>query len=326
MVDSRFSQQELHAWQPILTPGWVIAIFTFIGLVFIPIGVASLFASEQVVEVPLRYDDQCLPSLYKDDAMTYIKGNRISKTCTKKLTVKSKMKAPIYVYYQLSNFYQNHRHYVKSRDHKQLRSKADENDVGKCFPEDYTANGYLPVVPCGLAAWSLFNDTYRFSNNNKDLVINKKNIAWKSDQKAKFGSDVYPKNFQTGSLIGGARLNESIPLSEQEDLIVWMRTAALPTFRKLYGKIEVDLEANDEITVVIENNYNTYQFGGTKSVILSTTTWIGGKNDFLGIAYILIGGLSLVYSLVFLLMYLMKPRPLGDPRYLTWNKNSKCLN
>lgn len=104
--------------------------------------------------------------------------------------------------------------YVKSRDHKQLRSKADENDVGKCFPEDYTANGYLPVVPCGLAAWSLFNDTYRFSNNNKDLVINKKNIAWKSDQKAKFGSDVYPKNFQTGSLIGGARLNESIPVSK----------------------------------------------------------------------------------------------------------------
>ena len=97
-------------------------------------------------------------------------------------------------------------------------------------------------------------------------------------------------------------------MSEQEDLIVWMRTAALPTFRKLYGKIEVDLEANNEITVVIENNYNTYQFGGKKSVILSTTTWIGGKNDLLGIVYILIGGLSLVYSLVFLLMYMMKPR------------------
>ncbi|KAI5432436.1 variant 2, ALA-interacting subunit 3, partial [Lathyrus oleraceus] len=317
---SRFSQQELPAWQPILTPGWVISIFTFIGLVFIPIGVASLFASERVVEVPLRYDDQCLPSLYSHDAMTYIKDDRISKTCAVNFTVKNRMKAPIYVYYQLGNFYQNHRRYVTNRDDKQLRSKADANEVSKCHPEDYTPNGE-PIVPCGLIAWSLFNDTYRISNNNKDLVINKKNIAWKSDQKAKFGSDVHPRNFQSGGLIGGARLNESIPLSEQEDLIVWMRTAALPTFRKLYGKIEVDLDVNDEITRVIENNYNTYQFGGRKSVVLSTTTWIGGKNDFFGIAYILIGGLSWLYSLVFLIMYMMRPRPLGDPTYLSWNRN-----
>ncbi|XP_004493191.1 ALA-interacting subunit 3-like [Cicer arietinum] len=323
---SRFTQQELPAWQPILTPGWVISIFTFIGLIFIPIGIASLFASEHVVEVPFRYDDQCLPSTYRDNAMEYIKDDRTNKTCTKKWTVMNKMKAPVYVYYQLGNFYQNHRRYVKSRDDKQLRSKAGENDVSSCSPEDYTPNesgDQIPVVPCGLIAWSMFNDTYKLSNNNKDLVINKKNIAWKSDQKAKFGSDVYPKNFQAGSLIGGARLNESIPLSEQEDLIVWMRTATLPTFRKLYGKIEVDLEVNDEIMIVIENNYNTYEFGGKKSLILSTTTWIGGKNDFLGIAYILIGGFSLLYSLAFLLMYVMTPRPLGDPTYLSWNRNTE---
>jgi hypothetical protein len=43
-------------------------------------------------------------------------------------------------------------------------------------------------------------------------------------------------------------------LSEQEDLIVWMRRAALPTFRKLYGKIEVDLEVNDEITRLFDPN------------------------------------------------------------------------
>lgn len=102
--------------------------------------------------------------------------------------------------------------YVKSKGDIQLRSKAAENDVSSCKPEDYT-EFRQPIVPCGLIAWSLFNDTYRISSNNKDLVINKKNIAWKSDQKAKFGSDVYPKNFQSGGLIGGARLNESIPVN-----------------------------------------------------------------------------------------------------------------
>lgn len=35
---------------------------------------------------------------------------------------------------------------------------------------------------------------------------------------------------------------------EDEHFIVWMRTAALSTFRNLYGRIEHDLEAADSIT------------------------------------------------------------------------------
>ncbi|XP_029129417.1 putative ALA-interacting subunit 4 isoform X2 [Cajanus cajan] len=231
------------------------------------------------------------------------------------------MEAPIYIYYQLDNYYQNHRRYVKSRNDMQLRNKAAEGDLGNCFPEDKTTDTNQPIVPCGLIAWSLFNDTYRFLTSNKDLTVNKKNIAWGSDQRSKFGSNVYPKNFQSRDLIGGAKLNESIPLSQQEDLIVWMRSAALPTFRKLYGKIETDLEMNDEIEIVIENNYNTYLFGGRKRLVFSTTTLIGGKNPFVGTAYLIVGGLSLFCAITFILLYVIKPRPLGDPSYLSWNRN-----
>lgn len=87
-----------------------------------------------------------------------------------------------------------------------------------------------------------------------------------------------------------------------------MRTAALPTFRKIYGKLKVDLEANDVITVVIQNNYNTYSFGGKKKLVLSTTTWIGGKNDFLGVAYLSVGGLCFSFAIFFILLYVLKPR------------------
>ncbi|KAK7261794.1 hypothetical protein RIF29_28114 [Crotalaria pallida] len=317
---SKFSQQELPAWKPILTPGWVIFTFTVIGIVFIPIGLASLYSSENVEEETIRYDEFCLPPSHVHNALEFIKSASTNKTCSKTWNVKRKMQAPIFIYYQLDNYYQNHRRYVKSRSDKQLWSKSAEGETKSCAPEENTKDKE-PIVPCGLIAWSLFNDTYKFSMKDKDLAVNKKDIAWRSDKKSKFGSDVYPKNFQGGDNIGGGKLNESIPLSEQEDLIVWMRTAALPTFRKLYGKIETDLEANDEIKIVIENNYNTYEFGGTKTLVVSTTTWIGGKNPFLGMAYLFIGGLSLALAVGFILLYVIKPRPLGDPSYLSWNRN-----
>lgn len=101
--------------------------------------------------------------------------------------------------------------YVKSRNDKQLWSKKHEDDTKNCAPEA-TSNG-LSIVPCGLIAWSLFNDSYGFSIKNKIVKVSKKNIAWESDKKHKFGSDVYPKNFQNGVLIGGGKLNSSIPVS-----------------------------------------------------------------------------------------------------------------
>ncbi|KAI6678720.1 hypothetical protein NL676_039516 [Syzygium grande] len=262
---SRFTQQELPACKPILTPGWVITTFILVGVVFIPVGLASLFASQRVVEIVDRYDEDCIPPSFKDKALGYIQDDTTNKTCFRSLTVPKQMKSPIYVYYQLSNFYQNHRRYVKSRSDEQLRSNRSERKTTNCEPEALVGQDQ-PIVPCGLIAWSLFNDTYKFTVNHKPLNVNKSNIAWDSDRKHKFGSDVYPKNFQSGRLIGGAKLDSSIPLSEQEDLIVWMRTAALPTFRKLYGRIETNLEANNKITVTIQNNYNTYDFGGQEAL------------------------------------------------------------
>jgi LEM3 (ligand-effect modulator 3) family / CDC50 family len=103
--------------------------------------------------------------------------------------------------------------------------------------------------------------------------------------------------------------NNKMQLSEQEDLIVWMRPAALPKFRKLYGVIEVDLDANNVVSIHIANNYNTYSFGGAKKVIMTTSKWLGaGRNSFLGFAYLVTGTLSLLLSILFALIHVRNPR------------------
>ncbi|KAL1829560.1 hypothetical protein ACET3Z_007972 [Daucus carota] len=302
----QFKQQNLPACKPVLTPAWVITTYFLIGVLFIPIGFISLRASMGVVEIVDRYDTECVPNSYKSDKVAYVKDMSVSKNCTRYLKVKKRMKAPIYVYYELDNYYQNHRRYVKSRNEQQLLHGLRYNSTSSCRPLEL--NKGLPIVPCGLVAWSLFNDSYSFSRGAEKLNVNRKNIAWQSDRDHKFGKKVHPFNFQNGTLIGGGKLDSRIPLSDQEDLIVWMRTAALPSFRKLYGRIEEDLDEDDVVVVNLLNNYNTYSFGGKKKIVLSTSSWLGGRNNFLGMTYILVGASSMFIALVFLLLHVKSSR------------------
>lgn len=143
------------------------------------------------------------------------------------------------------------------------------------------------------------------------------NIAWKSDVDHKYGNHT-PHNLNTvESLRGGGEINGT--LKEDQHFMVWMRTAAMPRFRKLWGIIDQTIPANSTVAIRIQNRYNTYRFDGQKSVVFSTTTWLGGRNDFLGIAYITSGAVSMFCSLMFLLLHMQFPRKHGDDRFLSWN-------
>lgn len=81
------------------------------------------------------------------------------------------------MYYGLSNFYQNHRRYVKSRDDNQLLGNLNNEPSSDCAPFAYTNvsgnnDKAKPIAPCGAIANSMFNgkSSYRIQNvsiNNK---------------------------------------------------------------------------------------------------------------------------------------------------------------
>jgi hypothetical protein len=61
-ADTAFKQQRLHAWQPILTPAWVIGTFLLIGCIFVPIGIVLKSQSDAVVEYTMQYDGVGTPA------------------------------------------------------------------------------------------------------------------------------------------------------------------------------------------------------------------------------------------------------------------------
>ncbi|MFS7974696.1 putative CDC50/LEM3 family protein [Helianthus anomalus] len=84
------TQQELPTCKPILTPKWVISALMLVTVVFIPIGVASLLASRDVVEIIDRYDNACLQGT-KSQKVQSIQDPTTSKTCIRRLTVSFKI-------------------------------------------------------------------------------------------------------------------------------------------------------------------------------------------------------------------------------------------
>lgn len=292
--NSVWKQQQLPAFQPILTPRLVIIIYLLIGLVFIPLGIVFLTSSDKVIEV--RSDNYA----NFNDANLIITFQNLD------------MQPPIYLYYQLSDFYQNHRRYVKSRCDEQLRGQyVEPSQCKECSPYDYfngSGNANQFLFPCGLIVKNVFNDTFLLYNgSNMPVQMTSTDITWSTDIERKFNN---PAN-NTASR--GVRTVSDL---KNPDFINWMRTSAFPSFRKLYRIIDIPLRGN--YSVHVANNFNVSKFGGQKFVILSTTSWLGGKNNFLGITYIIVGAFCLLLSAIFFLKNLIKPRLPGDVQYLEW--------
>ena len=295
LKNSKFKQQKLPGWRPVPTITSTTIIFFCFGVVFIVLGIIILVFSNQIEEVSYRYDEECK------------KNKNANNKCTITLDIKNKMKKKIMIYYQLNGFYQNHRRYVKSKSDEQLHGKEftleemknsqdcdpaiTNEDMGqsKSITGKKLEDGEL-AVPCGLIAKSYFNDNFtEWKIDGSPITPNEKDIAWKADKELKYKNTNHPEK-------------QWIDMTD-EHFIVWMRPAGLPNFRKLWGRIEQDIEANSKVEVTIVDKFDVSTFNGKKFLILSTVNAFGGKNSFLGISYIVLGGISIILAVVFIIGY-----------------------
>ncbi|KAF9102681.1 hypothetical protein BGX29_004318 [Mortierella sp. GBA35] len=367
-ANTAFKQQRLKAWQPILTPKSVLPAFIIVGILFAPLGGLLLWASDTVAEIVIDYTNceragptyvQVPPDLYSSNfpgasgdgnppefkAIQSV-GSSNNATwptikCTIKMDIPVTMKKPVFMYYRLTNFYQNHRRYIKSLDLKQLAGEprtAMELRGGGCEPMATITEGEVryPIYPCGLIANSMFNDTLDttltpFNTTDiKPYNMTDKGIAWTVDQ-TKYLPQRHPDlshirpppNWEKRFPNGYSESTPPIDISKDEHFQVWMRASGLPNFRKMYAKNEKEDLPSGTYTIDIDMNYNISYNGGTKSIVLSTVSFIGGRNPFLGIAFVVVGVLCVFLGLLFTARHLYKPRRLGDHTYLSWNQNNQ---
>ncbi|KAG5179769.1 ligand-effect modulator 3 family [Tribonema minus] len=94
------------------------------------------------------------------------------------------------------------------------------------------------------------------------------------------------------------------------------RAAGMPTFRKVYGRIDTKLEPGDHVTFDVQASYYVSGFDGTKAIVLSTLSNVGAHNTFAGPAYMAMGILAFLIAVGFTIKHLLNPRGLGDARFL----------
>lgn len=369
-ADDAFHQQRLKMWQPILSPMNVIIIFLVVGVAFIPSGIGLLGMSNSVYEDEYVYDSLTVETgcSIKDAADPRDVPDGIS--CTPTFTLSKDLEGPLYVYYQLTNFYQNHRLYVKSQSVSQLLGQETtdaakmESDCGNMLNDEVGAGLCTtpPCVmyPCGLIANSFFNDLIALNPN--DGVMDETGIAWESDfekfkQPAgfKFAEHTtplgntceaydlpndcqtwldpsdnlkqykywYPNMATTSYIFQQPQYSKSLsPIKgvQDEHLMVWMRTAALPKFRKIYGKINGPFTKGKTLSFDILSKFEVRSFDGSKSIVLSTVSPIGGKNTYIGSAFLVVGCISILLTVLFIVKHLTSDRrKLGDTNLLRWD-------
>ncbi|KAH3683228.1 hypothetical protein WICPIJ_005804 [Wickerhamomyces pijperi] len=357
--ENSFTQQKLRAFHPIITPKYIIIIFFTLAVFLLGLGGGMIYASYNVQDLIIDYtkcndtsieyySDVPLENVeyhFKSDATISPKWKYALNSsesdpteqgiCKLQFQIPNDIGSPVFLFYQIENFYANHRRYVKSYSEDQLNGKAAslsdiKDTVGQnCQPLSENEDG-VRIYPCGLIANSLFNDTFSslsaVNDTTEDYQMTNKGIAWSTNknrmQKTKYSaSEVVPPPNWIKMFPDGYNDDNMPDISTWSEFQNWMQTSALPKFSKLALRNDNDVLKAGTYEVEVGLHWPVQEFNGKKSLYISTRSVIGGRNPFLGIIWVVAGGLCLIISLVFVVFNLFAPRKVGDISKLSWNQN-----
>ncbi|XP_020506878.1 transmembrane protein 30C [Labrus bergylta] len=320
--NSAFKQQRLPAWSPMLTANTVLPFFYFMALICMLLGVWLLLTVQSIQEVKLDYTEAGTCDVCFEKRKNVSNAGQ-SCSCTVEFSIEKAFKGDVFFYYGLRNFHQNLRRYMDSRDDGQMvgRKNKLKNPTTYCQPFDKDSAG-RPIAPCGAVANSMFNDSFSLKYHGPTgasvpVPLYRKGITWYTDKNVKYRNPRTENLTLAQEFEGVAKppywknpvyqLDVLDPTNNgfiNDDLIVWMREAAFPNFRKLYGIL---YRADKPFTkglpvgnysIKISYNFPVQYFRGRKEVMLTTLTWFGGQNHFLPIAYLVTSSLSFLLAVV----------------------------
>uniref|UniRef100_A0A2K5QCL3 Cell cycle control protein n=1 Tax=Cebus imitator TaxID=2715852 RepID=A0A2K5QCL3_CEBIM len=313
--NSALKQQKLPAHRLCFTATRVLSVFFTMATFCLCMGSILIVSARSTQAIEINYTRTCANcAKLRETASNFDKEC----TCSIPFYLSEKMMGNVYMYYKLQGFHQNLYRYIRSRSNRQLVGK-DVKAVEDCSPFK-TSNNKTPIVPCGAIANSMFNDTIILSYNiNSSVQIKvpmlKTGLTWWTDKYIKFQNPSF-KNLADEFRGTTKPPNWPSPIYEldkkdprnngflNEDFIVWMRPAAFPTFKKLYGRLN---QTHHFIEGLPAGNYNfpVTRFQGEKSVVLSTLTWSGGNSLFLGLAYTVTGAVACLASFTMMAIHMM---------------------
>ena len=291
--DNKFKQQTVPACKPFLTPCYASIIYLVFSIISLIFGLLYYKASNDVQEFIFPYDKYC----------------GINSTCILPINITETMDSKVYIYYELTNFYQNNFMYANSKVWKQLNGEflPSKDDLSKCEPRTENKSTNLVLVPCGAVANSVFTDSFIFSNNFPSITKNGISIQSFKDLFKHSNNQYNPSNSERWLL----KLNDTFPDEQSDERFVnWMQVSAFSKFRKLWAIVENEGLQKGNYTVTIQNNFNVNSYGGTKSIVFAEVSWIGGKNDFFGNFFIILCILSSLASLIFAILHFNHSLPL----------------